>query len=343
MDSLKKIKNPPELEDLYPFLTDDACTQATSFWRGVKRYQTYKNVLTPSKATALWSRFKATLWDYGGDAKKPFLIIPSLINTSSILDLQPENSFIQALKRQGFRPLMLDWGNPGDAESHMGLPDYVEYLLRPALHEVNHNFGKPDLMGYCMGGIMAMQLSQMMPDDIKKLVLLATPINFKAPAMGYPDNVLHNFMESTQNYKGLIPADVTPSLFWLKDPFLAIRKYQKFETLENKFADNFVAIEDWVNDTVPLSKWVARTSLKDWYLDNKLAHNKWHFDLTKIKAPTLMITPTRDSVVPQVAAEILKDFIKVTQMTPQTGHVGLVSDPKIQTEYLPKITKWLEK
>lgn len=340
-DSLKKIKNPPELETLYPLLSEDAIAQATIFWRGVKRYQDYKTILSPSKTTPLWSRFSSTLWDYGGDGKRPFFIIPSLVNKSSILDLRPENSFIAALKKHGFHPLMLDWGVPGETESHMDIGDYMDLILRPALAEVNHAYGKPDLMGYCMGGIMALQLSHMLPDRIKKLVLLATPINFKTGGISYPDATLHHFLEATTAYQGLIPSEATPSTFWLKDPFLIIKKYQKFATLDQAFTDSFVAIEDWVNDTVPLSKWVARTTLKDWYIENKLATNRWQFDLSKITTPTLMISPTRDSVVPKAASEILKDFIKASQLSPQTGHVGLVSDPKIQAEYLPKIKGWL--
>lgn len=340
-DFLQKIENPPELDELYPLLKGKALTQATTFWRGVKKYQSYKTVIEPSEATPLWSRFSATLWDYGGDPEKPFFIIPSLINTSSILDLRPDISFVQALKRQGLRPLLLDWGIPGEAESHMRLEDYTSYILRPALAEVTHHYGSPHVMGYCMGGIMALHLTAMIPKAIEKLILLATPIHFKASGIALPEHVLHSLRTMTAGHKGLIPAEASPSVFWLKDPFFTIRKYQKFESMTDNLADMFVAVEDWVNNTIPLSKWVAETTLQDWYLDNKLAKNQWAFDLTKIKTPTLMITPERDSVVPPAASKILKDFIKVTEMPLPTGHVGLISNASIQSEYLPRIIKWL--
>ena len=45
--------------------------------------------------------------------RKPILLVPSLINPPSILDLLPDNSFAGFLYDQGFAPMLLDWGSHG--------------------------------------------------------------------------------------------------------------------------------------------------------------------------------------------------------------------------------------
>src|SRR5690242_17293242 len=51
----------------------------------------------------------ACLRDHGGDGP-PAVLVPSLINPPSILDLDPDVSVAAAIARMGRRALLLDWG-----------------------------------------------------------------------------------------------------------------------------------------------------------------------------------------------------------------------------------------
>ena len=153
-----------------------------------------------------------TLLDYRPDAKaatgenvqphrksrkksilKPILVIPSLINRSYILDLSEQNSFMrhlgEKLSDQGYAPFLLDWGAPGPIEYQYNLADYVKIPLSQALKTLtdwsrdgnaDHGTQPITVIGYCMGGVLALALALRNPQVIKNLVLLATPWNFHA-------------------------------------------------------------------------------------------------------------------------------------------------------------------
>jgi len=49
---------------------------------------------------------------------KTVLVIPSLINRHYILDLLSERSFVRFLRAAGLRPLVIDWGEPGEPSAN---------------------------------------------------------------------------------------------------------------------------------------------------------------------------------------------------------------------------------
>ena len=56
-----------------------------------------------------------------------------------------------------------------------------------------------------------------------------------------------------------MPVSVIQGLFMALDPFLAERKFIRFAELDpaGAAAQSFVALEDWINDGVPLARRVA--------------------------------------------------------------------------------------
>ena len=125
------------------------------------------------------------LQDFGatqtnGEAGKPVLVIPSLVSRSYIMDLTAERSFLRFLASQGLRPLLVDWGTPGERELAQTLDDYVDGILRNALSiAVETAAGNPvPVIGYCMGGTLATALAVLEPEKCGALVLLASPWDF---------------------------------------------------------------------------------------------------------------------------------------------------------------------
>src|SRR3546814_2051767 len=66
-------------------------------------------------------------------------------------------------------------------------------------------------------------------------------------------------------------------LFASLDPQLVVRKFLAFGRLDaaSRKAEEFVALEDWLNDGVPLAAPVARECLGRWYGDNATARGQW--------------------------------------------------------------------
>ena len=83
------------------------------------------------------------------------------------------------LAGQGLRPLLLDWGTPGPAEASFDLAAYGTERLVPALLEARRLAGGPvPVMGYCMGGTLAVGLAARRPDDVSALLTIGAPWDF---------------------------------------------------------------------------------------------------------------------------------------------------------------------
>ena len=58
--------------------------------------------------------------------KTPLLILPPWINKYYIMDMQPKNSMVAFLVRQGFTVFMVSWKNPDAAMENTTIENYVE-------------------------------------------------------------------------------------------------------------------------------------------------------------------------------------------------------------------------
>jgi polyhydroxyalkanoate synthase len=88
---------------------------------------------------------------------------------------------LRHLAVNGTRVLLLDWGWPGEAERHFSLTDYIAGRLERALTSpAMMALGPAVLVGYCMGGLLALAEALRRPDRVRALALLATPWDFAA-------------------------------------------------------------------------------------------------------------------------------------------------------------------
>ena len=147
-----------------PVLARDALT-------GLKAYETIPRRDRPALKPEIARMRGACLRDHGG-AGPPVVLVPSLINPPRILDLDPEVSLTGAIAGMGRRSLLLDWGKSGE-RSELSVAGHVEHLLLPLL---NH-LGEPAaLVGYCLGGTMAVAAANL--TACARLITLAAPWNF---------------------------------------------------------------------------------------------------------------------------------------------------------------------
>jgi polyhydroxyalkanoate synthase len=90
----------------------------------------------------------------------------------------PGKSLMRYLAAEGLQAMLLDWGYPGAVERRFTLTDYIAGRLERALTAI----GRPViLVGYCMGGLLALAAALRRPDRVRGLALLATPWDFHAP------------------------------------------------------------------------------------------------------------------------------------------------------------------
>ncbi len=321
------------------------------FFTGVERYRHHPYRRDLVDPPVLWAEGSTRLLDFGGEGR-PVLFVPSLVNRAYILDLSARRSLLRWLATQGLRPLLVDWGMPGALERRYTLTDYVAGRLDRALDAALDAVGGPmPAVGYCMGGMLAASLALRRKRDIDGLCLLATPWDFSGGEAGNARaaSALISIFGPALDTWGEMPVDVLQSMFAQVDPLLALRKFSQFGRLEghSSQAANFVALEDWLNDGIPLVAAVARDCIAGWYGRNDPMRGNWLIagqpvEPRNIRQPTLALIPANDRIVPPASALALARLIPGAEIqTPSLGHIGMVVSAGAQTAVWEPLARWL--
>jgi polyhydroxyalkanoate synthase len=300
----------------------------------------------------VWCQGGARLLDHTGEGL-PILMVPSLVNRAYILDLSAERSFLRHLARCGFRPLLLDWGLPRGAELHLTMADQILSRAQAALDAALDLTGeRPILLGYCMGGLLAAALARARHRDLAGLALLATPWDFHAEAFS-PVLFAERVLPLTASVAGLgfAPVELLQAFFAQLDPLRVVEKFQRFAEMpaHSARARLFVAVEDWLNDGVPLAGPVAQECLWHWYAENRPARGHWAPGGVAVRPeeldlPAFVAIPRRDRIVPAASAEPLAAGLPgATVIRPAAGHVSMVIGDAAPAELWRPFTDWLRR
>ncbi len=328
------------------------------FERGLTRYRKHPYRRDVSLPRAVWRDGTTALRDYAGIEGapvdgQPLLVVPSLVNRAYVLDLTSERSLLRFLCRAGFRPFLVDWDRPGPRERRFDLGDYVAGRLAAALDVVIERSGrKPAVIGYCMGGNLALALAQTRSADMAGLALLATPWDFHAerPDLGKATaNAMTPWLPLIEAL-GELPVDMLQSLFFALDPFLGARKFRGFSRVDpdSSKAREFVALEDWLNDGIPLSASVAKECILGWYGENTPARGEWRLRgravrPAALRLPTLIVVPEQDRIVPPASAMALAQAMPhATLLKPPLGHIGMVVGSQANEALWQPLSRWLD-
>lgn len=341
---LEQVHNLPPVNDLE--LLRASLDRLKGFLSGLSKWQAHPYRRSVIEPQTIWRQGATRLLDYGSvnnaanPSGTPIFVVPSLINRAYILDLTENTSLLRYLATQGFRPLLLDWGEPSDAERSYNLDNYVESRLFPALAIARQLSDKPiGVLGYCMGGTLAAGVLARDREGIGAFATIGSPWDFDASkgitatiraATNRVDGA--KLIDTLGQSFGMVPTEFFQYLFALINPMQAAIKFRKFDRLkrDSREETRFVAIEDWLADGVPLATPTARDLLLDWNLENSTAKGAWKLlgdtvDITKIDVPTLGVCGTRDSITQLDVAKALPNSIpnaKVLQ--PDAGHVGMI-------------------
>lgn len=326
---------------------------------GLESYRRHSYRRRVSEPPVAWQDGTSRLLDYAPDGgasgakpRQPLLVVPSLINRAYILDLNQQTSLLRWLARQGFRPFLMDWDRPGAAERGFALSDYVAGRLERALDHVLAETGrKPHVIGYCMGGVLALALAVRRGEDLGALALLATPWDFHAEHAAHARLIGDSLatLDPLIAVHGELPVDMIQALFASVDPLQVVRKFIAFSALapDQPGARQFVAVEDWLNDGVPLAAAVARECLGDWYGRNVTGEGNWRIAgesivPQRVALPCLAILPGQDRIVPPASAAALADGLPAaTVYQPAAGHVGMIVSAVAKQRVWRPLAEWL--
>lgn len=330
---------------------DRATFQA--FLDGVRRYRDHPFRRPQRGRPVVWHGAGATLLDGRPEGGFPVLVVPSLINRACILDLMPGSSFIDNLAAAGLRPLLLDWGAPDMEGRRVSLDGVILGPLAGALEWIRQRLGRrPVLVGYCMGGTLALGLATHRAHDMAGLALLAAPFDFHAGGFdgrGF-EGLVGGPVSTIGGLTGALPVDLLQAMFAARQPLEVPRKFARFAGLpaDHPVVPRFVAVEDWLNDGVPLGAEITAECLIGWYGRNVVARGGWRVGgMTvrpdRLRLPVLLALPERDRIVPEASAATLIDRLPAspTVICPRSGHVGMVISDPARGGLYPPLIRWL--
>ncbi|NKB47853.1 MAG: alpha/beta fold hydrolase [Alphaproteobacteria bacterium] len=349
----RESKNNSDLFD--QAVTQEVFRRLHDLATGIKTYRAHpyhRDLPTPP---TLWQKGTTRLLDFRPDGGLPVLFVPSLVNRAYILDLSAERSLLRWLAAETrLRPLLVDWDAPGEAERAFTLTDYIAGRLDGAFDAaaaVSPGGAPIAVAGYCMGGLLALALAIRRQEQVSQLALLATPWDFhservaQAEAAGRAITAAGPLLESA----GELPVDVIQALFAGLDPFLVLRKFIAFAQLDpaSDKAEQFVALEDWLNDGVPLAGPVARECLAGWYGENTPHRGHWRVagevvDPAAFTKPALVLVPEQDRIVPPKSANALGQALaNATVNSLPFGHIGMVAGGRAKSAVWEQLSQWL--
>ena len=334
-------------------LDAEIARRAKAYLAGLEAYRSHPFRRRRGVSPVIWREGTTRLLDYGcNDTDPVVLVIPSLINRYYVVDLLPERSFLRHLASYGLRALVIDWGVPGGEERRFDLDDYIAGRLEAAFAAAVRIAGAPiGVVGYCMGGLLALALALRRQRQVVCLALLATPWDFHTERSGQGRlvSLAADRLARLCGTVGSVPVELIQTLFFTLDPFAAERKFIRFAALdpEGDEARRFVALEDWINDGVPLALGVARDCARSWYGENDPGRGVWRVagrpvSPRLLRRPALVVVPGRDRIVPPSSAGPLATALGTkTVLRPPLGHVGMMSALRAPEMLWTPVAEWL--
>ena len=310
---------------------------------------------TPSEAIDTKGRFDLLHYksDLPPEHKTPLLVVGSLINRYYILDLLPNVSIIKNLQRQGFDIYATDWGTPKSFDKDLTLETYAEEYVENAVEKVKEITGsdKVSLLGYCWGGLFALIYTSTHQENVKNLILHATPIDIDKEKTIIENWTAHLNADDLVDVFGNIPGWLINLTFLIRNPVEAMLKYPRYFSEPRSLDEitQFFAIETWLYDSRPIIGEVYRDIIDQVYRKNLLVKNKMIvgsdiINLKNITIPLLDIIGTKDDLVPPSASTSVINAVGSTDkklIEFPTGHVGLCISNMAHEKLWPEVGKWL--
>lgn len=264
----------------------------------------------------------------------PVVLVYSFINRPTVLDLLPGRSVVESLQKAGLDVYMVDWGDPGHAEASLDLSGHVERLQR-AIAVVNRTSenGRASVLGYCLGGTVALVLGCVAPSLVGRIALLATPVEFgKGGTLAQWANIpTLDPQRLAFNPEGNVPGELLREIFRWLDPMGQVRKWITLaERVEDgDFVENFVAQENWANTCVDFPGVLYAQMMRELYREDRLAKGTLEVsgkkaDLAHLDLPVLSLISEGDRIVPNDASLPLGELAPMVKTVKVPGgHIGM--------------------
>jgi polyhydroxyalkanoate synthase len=278
----------------------------------------------------------------------PILMVPSLINRWYVLDLGPQRSLIEWLVAQGHEVFCIDWGTPGDEDRYLTWDDIAgRYIGRAVRIAARYGrSGQAHVLGYCLGGTLAVSYVAAFPEYVASLLALAAPIDFEhAGIMAQWTRTPTFDVRAILEAFGNVPWPLMQASFNMLRPTLRAAKTVALldRAWDDEFLEGFLATEHWGHDNVSFPGACYARYIEELYRGNRLIRGGFTVagrpaELHQITCPVLALAFADDHIVPLASAAPLVDRVasRDKQLVVQSGgHVGAVVSRKAADRLWP--------
>ena len=288
--------------------------------------------------------------------ERPLLIVPPCINKFYILDLTPQNSFIQFALAQGYSVFLVSWVNPGREMSDVGFESYMTDGVKEALDQVVTVTGQKDVnaIGYCIGGtllaVTADYLKKRGHNVVHSATFFTTLTDFDDPgelAVYTSPDYVRKIKDRIEEGGLLDGAFLSQTFSFLRSGDLvygpAVRSYlmgQKPPVLDLLY---------WNSDSTNLPGRMALEYLDNFYRNNRFAKGALRFletdlALADLDLPICAVAAETDHIAPwRSCFEGIKQTKgSKTYILGGSGHIAGIINPPKSEKYHFRIAEDLE-
>jgi len=315
--------------------------------------------VAPTPYRAIYQRNKARLLRYRGangfGTGTPVLLVPSFINRAYILDLARGFSIVQYLLDCGRDVYLVDWGVPGDEDRLITFDDMIEPMLDRVVRATCRcaDVESVALVGYCMGGTLAVIYAALHPERVAALCNMLGPIDFERAGMLRDWTAPNRFdPDLLADAYGNIPPLLMQSGFQMLRPLAQLSKFVKSarSEIDPEAVRFFDALDRWSWDNIPFPGDAYRRYIRELYQSNALCQGTLEIreqpvDPRQIRCPVLTLCAEQDHIVPPDSARalgaLLDPAVAHEVVCLKGGHVAAVVGPRGQKELWPALSGWL--
>ena len=274
--------------------------------------------------------------------ERPLLMVPPCINKYYILDLQPENSYVQYAVSQGHTVFMVSWRNVPDDMGNVTWDQYLETGVIKAIAVTRAICGvkQINILGFCVGGTLVgaalAVLRAKNRNPAASVTLLAAMLDFSdtGELSVYVDQAYVKKREQDFAQGGVLRGKELALTFSSLRANDLIWNYVVNNYLKGRKPDAFDLLY-WNSDSTNLPGAMYVYYIRNMYLENnmivpgKLTMCGVPVDLSQIKIPAFILASREDHIVPWKTAFQSTRLLggEIEFVLAASGHIAGVVNP----------------
>lgn len=292
--------------------------------------------------------------------RPPLLLVPPLMLSAEVYDVDPHVSGVAALAELGVDPWVVDFGAPEREEGGLQrtLADHV-LAVSDAIDRVRAATGTDvHLGGYSQGGMFCYQTAAFRRNDgIASLIAFGSPVDVHllAPA-GLPVAGLADVAATLADAvlsRTSVPPQLSRRVFQMLDPLKTARNRLNFllqlhnreALLAREGSRRFLEADGWVAWPGPaVAEFATQFLAHNRMLSGGFTIGDRMVSLADIAVPTMVVVGTRDEIANPPAVRAIRRAVPsadIFELTVDAGHMGLVVGRGAREDTWPVVAQWL--